>query len=209
MKTSKEEIVMTSLRLFAERGFDAVSTSMIAGELGITKGALYRHFTNKLEIFDCILKKMYELDEQRAQEDSVPAKEFSEDAESYETTEIGDFVEFVNNQFLFWTEDPFASNFRKMITLEQFRNAEMTKLYQNVIAIGPVKYTADIFFEMIKSGKLNNEAKEYGAWNLAVDFYAPLQLMIQLSDGGADKEMLRRSLRQVTEEFEKRWINRV
>ena len=46
LKTTKEEILRVSVRLFAERGFDAVSTSMIAGELGITKGALYRHFKN-------------------------------------------------------------------------------------------------------------------------------------------------------------------
>lgn len=205
MKTNKDEIVMTSLKLFAERGFDAVSTSMIAGELGITKGALYRHFTSKQEIFDCILQKMFELDEQRAQEDNVPAKEYSEDADSYKGTELDNFAEFVNNQFLFWTEDEFASCFRKMITLEQFRNDEMTKLYQDVIAIGPVRYTADIFSEMIKAGKLNNDAKSYGAWNLAVSFYAPLQLMIQLSDGGADKEELQNSLKAITDEFERRW----
>lgn len=47
MKTTKETIIKVSLQLFAERGFDAVSTSMIANQLGITKGALYRHFESK------------------------------------------------------------------------------------------------------------------------------------------------------------------
>lgn len=73
MKTTKEEIVDTAVRLFAKRGYDAVSTSMIAAELGITKGALYRHFQNKQEIFDSIIEKMFALDEQRAKEDTVPA----------------------------------------------------------------------------------------------------------------------------------------
>ena len=40
MKTTKEDILFSSLKLFAERGFEAVSTSMIASEIGITKGAL-------------------------------------------------------------------------------------------------------------------------------------------------------------------------
>ncbi len=44
MKTNKEEIMLIALKMFAERGFEAVSTSMIASELGITKGALYRHY---------------------------------------------------------------------------------------------------------------------------------------------------------------------
>ena len=41
MKTTKEDILLTSLKLFAESGFDAVSTGMIAEKLDITKGALY------------------------------------------------------------------------------------------------------------------------------------------------------------------------
>ena len=84
MKTNKDEIMLTALKLFAERGFEAVSTSMIASELGITKGALYRHYKSKQEIFDCIVKKMFEQDEKQANDNGVPVKEYSEDAEWYE-----------------------------------------------------------------------------------------------------------------------------
>lgn len=38
---TKEKILVTALRLFAVYGYEAVSVSQIAGELGITKGALY------------------------------------------------------------------------------------------------------------------------------------------------------------------------
>lgn len=205
MKTTKDQILMASLKLFAESGYDAVSTSMIAAELGITKGALYRHFANKQEIFDSIIKKMFELDAERANEDKVPQKEYSQDPESYKNTGLDDFCEFVQNQFDFWTGDEFASCFRKMLTIEQFKTPEMQKLYQDVIAIGPVRYSADLFAEMLASGKLNDEAKKFGAWNLALQFFAPLQLLIQLSDGGEDKNKLRDQLRQITEEFERRW----
>ena len=47
MKTTKEKILWTSLQLFARDGYEAVSVSQIAGELGMTKGALYRHFKNR------------------------------------------------------------------------------------------------------------------------------------------------------------------
>ena len=46
MAETKEKILMTALRLFARDGYEAVSVSMIAGELGITKGALYKHYKN-------------------------------------------------------------------------------------------------------------------------------------------------------------------
>lgn len=195
LKTTKEEILMVSVRLFAERGFDAVSTSMIAGELGITKGALYRHFKNKQEIFDSLIDRMFELDSERAVEDNV----------SDNMTNLEDFCEFVNNQFVFWTENEFVKSFRRMITLEQFKSPEMNKIYQDMIALGPVNYSATILEGMMKEGMLVKEAEEIGAERLAVLLYAPLQLMIQLSDGGESQSKLKEELRAITTEFENRW----
>lgn len=206
MKTSKEEIVLTSLKMFAERGFDAVSTSMIAGELGITKGALYRHFENKQEIFDSIIEKMFDLDAERAKEDYVPVETFDENPEAYQNRSLADFCSFTRNQFTFWTMDTFASLFRRMITIEQYKSDEARKLYQDVIAMGPVNYTADLLEQMMKEGKLNEDAKKVGAKSLAVMLYAPLKLTIELADGGANHEELLTILDCATKEFESRWM---
>lgn len=206
MKITKTMIIEASVKLFAENGFDAVSTSMIAEQLGVTKGALYRHFESKQAIFDAIFARMVELDAERANEDSVPEKKYEDDAESYKNTDAHALCEFVNNQFVFWTENDFARNFRRMITLEQYKSPEMTKLYQDVICAGPVEYTVDLMREMINSGKLNQAAAEFGAYNLAVQLFAPLSLMIQMYDGGTDSELLKKQLREITEEFERRWV---
>lgn len=206
MKTTKEAIVQASLKLFAERGFDAVSTSMIASQLGITKGALYRHFESKQAIFDAIWESMLALDAERAAEDDVPEKQYEDDPESYENVEADSLCNFVNNQFVFWTENEFARDFRRMVTLEQFKNPEMTKLYQDVICAGPVQYTADIFREMAKEGKLNKMALEMGAETLAVQLFAPLSLVIQMHDGGMDSEVLKEHLAKITQDFEDKWI---
>ena len=48
MPDTKESILMTALHLFARDGYQAVSVSAIAGELGMTKGALYKHYRNCL-----------------------------------------------------------------------------------------------------------------------------------------------------------------
>ena len=56
MTDTKEKILMTALQLFARDGYEAVSVRNIAEELGITKGALYRHYKNKRDIFpSCII----------------------------------------------------------------------------------------------------------------------------------------------------------
>lgn len=206
MKTSKEDILLTALKLFSERGFDAVSTSMIASELGLTKGALYRHYENKQAIFDAIIARMFELDEQQANDNKVPAKEYGEDQNSYKETGLGDLCEFVNSQFVFWTENEFASLFRRMITIEQFKSEKMNKLYQDVIALGPVRYTEDLFREMIENGQVNDAARNLGAWNLALQLFAPLQLSIQFFDGGRASSIIKENLREITKNFEKRYI---
>lgn len=207
MKTTKEAIVRASLKLFAQRGFDAVSTSMIAEQLGITKGALYRHFESKQAIFDAIWNQMLALDEERANEDSVPKNQYADDPDSYQNVDIDNLCTFVNNQFVFWTENEFACDFRRMITVEQFKNAERTKLYQDVICAGPVQYTTDIFRELEREGKLNQAAIAMGTETLAVLLFAPLSLVIQLYDGGSNADILKEQLKKATKDFEERWIN--
>lgn len=58
MRNRKEEIMIVALHLFARDGYEAVSVSRIAGELDMTKGALYRHNKRKRDIFDCIVQRM-------------------------------------------------------------------------------------------------------------------------------------------------------
>ena len=54
MGDTKEAILTTALQLFAGNGYEAVSVSEIGGALGMTKGALYKHYKNKRDIFDHI-----------------------------------------------------------------------------------------------------------------------------------------------------------
>ena len=72
-KTTKEDILIVALHLFARDGYEAVSVSQIAGELGMTKGALYRHYESKRDIFDHIVKRMEQGDGEQAEEYDMPA----------------------------------------------------------------------------------------------------------------------------------------
>ena len=53
--STKELILEEALRQFSQKGFDGTSMSDIAGPLGITKAALYKHFESKQRIFDEII----------------------------------------------------------------------------------------------------------------------------------------------------------
>lgn len=47
----EEEILSTALHLFLEHGEDSVTVEMIADEVGIGKGTIYKHFKSKAEIY--------------------------------------------------------------------------------------------------------------------------------------------------------------
>ena len=139
MGSTKEEIMTVALHLFAKNGYEAVSVSQIAGVLGMTKGALYRHYENKRDIFLHIVKRMEQQDSEQARQNEVPEESIEKMPEEYQNVSVEDFVGYSKSMFEYWTEDDFASSFRKMLTLEQFRNEEMQKLYQQYLVSGPAE----------------------------------------------------------------------
>ena len=186
MSDTKEKILLTALRLFARDGYEAVSVSAIAGELGMTKGALYKHYKNKRDIFDHIVARMFQVDAERSRQYEVPEEQFDQSPAAYEDVSLENIRRFTLAQFAFWTEDEFASDFRKMLTLEQYRSAEMAELYSSCLVAGPVAYMEDIFREMISSGILNDADPK----QLALEFFAPLYLLINMWDQAKDRTAL-------------------
>lgn len=200
MSDTKEQILIAALRLFAKDGYEAVSVSDIAGAIGITKGALYKHYKNKRDIFDSIVQRMYQNDAENSRESGVPAENFADNPQSYCDISIENVAEFTLSQFNYWTKNEFAANFRRMLTLEQYRSEEMAKLYGNCIAEGPVAYMEDIFREMISRGILKESAPKL----LAAEYYAPFFLLVSISDRNSDCEPLTELLRSCVNGFFKR-----
>lgn len=54
-------------------------------------------------------------------------------------------------QFEHWTKETFSANFRKMLTLEQYRDPKLAQLHHDYLAGGPLKYMAVIFRKLADS----------------------------------------------------------
>ncbi|MDD4838684.1 MAG: TetR/AcrR family transcriptional regulator [Synergistaceae bacterium] len=197
MPDTKENILHIALRLFARDGYEAASVSDIAGELGVTKGALYKHYKNKRDIFDSIVERMYQIDAEKAKKYEVPEETFDRSPLAYRCTNMDKIKAYIEAQFHFLTEDEFAGNFRKMLTLEQYKNPEITELYQKCFVSGPVSYIEDLFREMMERGILSkNDPKQ-----LALEFYAPFYLLLSISDTVPDKKEPAKLLKKHIEHF--------
>ncbi len=57
MNKTKRKIFETSMKLFAEKGYDATSIEEITATVGVAKGTLYYHFSSKEEIFNFLVEE--------------------------------------------------------------------------------------------------------------------------------------------------------
>lgn len=177
---TKERIMEAALELFAQNGYLGTSMSDIAGRLGITKAALYKHYAGKQEILDRIVERMNEMDYERAEKYEMPEAEPDGFAEAYLHTPVEKIRTYSAAQFDHWTREPFSANFRKMLTLEQFRDAKLARLHRDYLAGGPLEYMAAIFRKLTESDE--------AAMQLALEFYGPMYLLYSVYDGAEDKE---------------------
>ena len=98
----------------------------------------------------------------------------------YLQTPIAQIYDYSMAQFEHWTKETFSANFRKMLTLEQYRDPRMANLYQRYLAKGPVSYMEPIFEQLTKDSQK--------ARQLVLDFYGPIFLLYSIYDGAEEKE---------------------
>lgn len=172
---TKQRILSESLRLFSEKGYDAVSVAEIASAVGIKAPSLYKHYKSKRDIFDSILKKMSEADSSYADENDMPNVD-----DDYNSVSPESIKAFSVAMFRHWTEDKFAARFRRMLSLERFKNSEMAELYKSYISSGPLDYMKEVFVGMNYS--------ENDAGQLALSFYGPMFMLYTVYDESENKK---------------------
>lgn len=194
-KNTKERILEEALKLFAQSGYMGTSMNDIATNLGVTKAALYKHYKSKQEILDSIVEKMNQMDKERVKKYDMPEGNMEEVVKSYQETAIDKIKEFTKVQFLHWTQEEFPCCFRKMLTLEQYRDPELSRLYQKYLAGDPLLYIEEIF-----RGFTDNDQE---ARQLALDFYGPIFLLYSIYDGAESKEIIVEQVEQHVDRFSK------
>lgn len=80
--------------------------------------------------------------------------------------------------------DEYVSRFRRMMTIEQFRNAEFAAMYSERYLERLVRYHAGLFRALIKSGTLIGEDPD----TLALEYVAPVVLMVEVCDRQPERE---------------------
>ena len=184
---TKRKILTEAVKLFAAQGFEAVTVEMIAAAVGIKAPSLYKHYQSKQDIFDHILTTMEHRDAENASDFLLPTETKENYPEAYGNISVSALCDYCKCQFRYWTEDEFAASFRKMLTIEQYRNEKMNRLYHQYLGYGPLKYTTDL---------LESQEK-------AISLYGAMHLLYGIYDNASDKA----SISAILASYLQKWLN--
>ncbi|MGN1163752.1 MAG: TetR/AcrR family transcriptional regulator [Candidatus Ornithospirochaeta sp.] len=173
----------TALRLFSTKGYGDTSMSDISSLLSMTKAALYKHFTSKEEILATIIREMDEEDLERAEKYSVPV---GSDGMREEGVERKSFSDYALSQFVYWTENERCARYRRMLSLERFKNPLLKKKWDENFVSGPIEYTANTLSAM---GMDDVEERAFLLWGAVFLSYS-------LFDSGVDNDKLKKRLKR-------------
>lgn len=182
--TTKDKILDEALNLFSEQGYDSVSVNQIASAVGIKAPSLYKHFKNKKDIFNAILDEMKNRYESRADELNMNGSDAAANITVFKDVSEERLLDMVNNLFTYFLHDSYASRFRKMLTLEQYKNKELAELFTNQYYDNVILYQGMLFELLIQSGTMKAENPNI----TALHFYAPIFLLLTVCDRQPERE---------------------
>jgi AcrR family transcriptional regulator len=159
----REEILDTAARLFAERGYSETDTQVLAEELGVGKGTLYRYFPSKRDLFLAAADRVMRRLRQRIDERLAGVKEpFERIAAGIRTflafcAEHPEYVELLMQERAHFKD-------RKKPTYFEHREAHIQRwrdLYRSLIGEGrirdvPVERITDVVSMMLYGALFTN-----------------------------------------------------
>lgn len=193
---TKQEILACALDLFSVQGFEASSISQIADAVGIRKASLYSHFKSKQDILDALV---VEILTQHSKHSAFARANWEDPAFTKEMQKLtpDDEVQLILGHVRYIIHDPQVSRARKMLTIEQFQNAELKELQTKQNHTDVMNYFTGLVRFLIRQGRLLDEDPEIMAAQLCL----PITVWINLCDRHPEREeeimsLIERHIRQ-------------
>lgn len=205
MENTRDTIIYQALNLFSDKGFEGVSMRDIAGSVGIKASSLYNHFKSKEDIFNSIIEEMTKRYEEMIISMQIPHGEFEAVVEQYMQVSYEMLNEIAKGMFLYFLKDDFASKFRRLLTMEQYRSTLAGNIFQNFYIEGAIEYQSILFANMMAKGAFIQCDPNI----MAIHFYSPIFLLLNKYDRLPNKEeealdALSKHVRQFSDIYNKR-----
>ena len=168
-KDTKERILSMALEKFSQSGYAGTNIRELTESLGLVKSSMYRHFESKEEIWNTLLEEMIAYyDERFGSPEHLPPVPESLDELVAMTMRMVDFT--VHDERIIMT--------RKLLTIEQYREARARDLATRYFLTGLKEMFTQVFAGMMDKGLLRREDPAM----LAFAYTAPISALIRLCD---------------------------
>jgi AcrR family transcriptional regulator len=181
---TKEKIIDEALTLFSEKGYANVFVGDIADRVGIKAPSLYKHYKNKKAIFDAIIEEMNRRFTEQAKAMQINGTDAAADAGIYKNLSEDQLIKLGREFFLYYLHDDYNRKFRKMLTLEQFHDMDLAKMYSKLYVDDPLSYQRMLFGFMVMAGVLQTDNVQV----MTLHFYSPIYFMLTVCDREPERE---------------------
>ena len=173
-KETKERILAAALELFSQNGYAGTNIRELSASLGLVKSGVYKHFESKEAIWNALLDEMvaYYGEHFGSPEHLPPVPDSTEE-----------LTEMTMRMVDFTVRDERVVMTRKVLTLEQFRDARARELATKHFLTGLTDMFTGIFAGMMEKGLLRRDDPSL----LALAYTAPISALIHLCDREPEK----------------------
>ena len=171
---TKERILAAALEMFSQNGYAGTNIRELSASLGLVKSGVYKHFESKEAIWNALLDQMI----------TYYADHFGS-AEHLPTVpdSLEELVTMTMQMVNFTVHDEKVIMTRKVLTLEQFRDARARELATKHFLTGLTDIFTRIFTSMMNKGLLRKDNPEM----LAFAYTAPISALIHMCDREPEK----------------------
>ena len=181
---TKQRILDEALTLFSEKGYANVFVGDIAERVGIKAPSLYKHYKNKRAIFDAIVELMNTRFAEQAKALNINGTDAAADSKIYQNMSEDNLLVLGRQLFLYYLHDDYNRKFRKMLTLEQFHDKELAKVYSKIYVDDPLSYQRMLLGMVAQAGLLHTDNVEI----MTLHFYAPIYYLLTICDREPERE---------------------
>ena len=171
---TKERLLEAALTLFSEKGYDGTSVDEIAESIGIKGPIIYKYFKGK----EALLAEIVAISDEAYEKGMENGLRGSDQIKSG-----ADLKEVAMQSITMTMNNEIARKVRKLFTIEQFRSPIFADRATRNQVTNLQSVFAKVFRKMMKDGIM----KEGNAEIYALEFTAPVTLMLQMCDREPEK----------------------
>ena len=187
---TKERILAAALEMFSKNGYAGTNIRELSASLGLVKSGVYKHYESKEAIWNALLDEMIAYyGEHFGSPEHLPPVPNSLEELTRLTMQMVNIT--VHDEKIIMT--------RKVLTLEQFRDARARELATKHFLTGLTDIFTRIFTGMMDKGLLRKDDPKM----LAFAYTAPISALIHLCD--REPEKTEDALKQI-EQFSRHFI---